>query len=44
MVAQTRKRMHWVYYFGRGMIRFLTFFFITWKVKGKENLPKDGRS
>ncbi len=33
--------MHFVYYFGRGLIRFLVFFFAFWKVKGKENLPKD---
>ncbi len=33
--------MHFVYYFGRGLIRFLAFFFASWKVKGKENLPKD---
>jgi 1-acyl-sn-glycerol-3-phosphate acyltransferase len=38
---QTKKRMHWVYYFGRGFIRFLMFFFVRWKVTGKENLPKD---
>jgi 1-acyl-sn-glycerol-3-phosphate acyltransferase len=34
--------MHWVYYFGRGLIRFLVFFFGTWKVKGKENIPQEG--
>lgn len=34
--------MHFVYYFGRGFIRFLVFFFATWTVKGKENLPKEG--
>jgi len=33
--------MHFVYYFGRGLIRFLVFFFAFWKVKGGENLPKD---
>lgn len=33
--------MHFVYYFGRGLIRFLLFFFASWKVIGKENLPKD---
>ena len=31
--------MHWVYYFGRGLIRFITYPFMFWKVKGKENLP-----
>lgn len=34
--------MHWVYYFGRGVIRFLLFIFATWTVKGKENLPGQG--
>jgi len=34
--------MHWVYYFGRGLIRFLVFFFAFWKVKGKENIPGEG--
>jgi 1-acyl-sn-glycerol-3-phosphate acyltransferase len=33
--------MHFIYYFGRGLMRFLAFFFVSWKVKGKENLPKD---
>lgn len=33
-------RTHWVYYFGRGFIRFLIFFFARWTVKGKENLPQ----
>lgn len=42
MPLLTNRRMHWVYYFGRGLIRFLVFFFAFWKVKGKENLPKDG--
>jgi 1-acyl-sn-glycerol-3-phosphate acyltransferase len=41
MVAQTQKRMHWVYYFGRVVIHLLGFFFVSWKIKGKENLPKD---
>lgn len=39
MIMQTKRRMHFVYYFGRGLIRFLIFFFAFWKVKGKENLP-----
>jgi 1-acyl-sn-glycerol-3-phosphate acyltransferase len=34
--------MHWVYYFGRGLTRFLVFFFATWEVKGKGNLPARG--
>ena len=41
MSTQTRQRMHFVYYFGRVVIRFLAFIFASWKVKGKENLPKD---
>jgi 1-acyl-sn-glycerol-3-phosphate acyltransferase len=41
MTEPTRRRMHWVYYFGRFVIRFLVFFFAFWKVKGKENLPRD---
>jgi 1-acyl-sn-glycerol-3-phosphate acyltransferase len=32
-------RMHWVYYFGRVLIRVITYPFMFWKVKGKENLP-----
>ena len=35
-------RMHWVYYFGRGLIRILIFPFAFWTVKGKENLPPQG--
>jgi 1-acyl-sn-glycerol-3-phosphate acyltransferase len=34
--------MHWVYYFGRVLIRIVAFFFARWKVKGKENLPARG--
>jgi len=34
--------MHWVYYFGRGLIHFLVFPFASWTVKGKENLPGQG--
>jgi 1-acyl-sn-glycerol-3-phosphate acyltransferase len=34
--------MHWVYYFGRVLIRVVAFFFASWKVKGKENLPAQG--
>jgi len=41
MSGQTHLRMHWVYYFGRCVIRFLVFFFAFWKVKGTENLPGD---
>jgi 1-acyl-sn-glycerol-3-phosphate acyltransferase len=33
--------MHWVYYFGKCVIRFLIFLFAFWKVKGQENIPKD---
>ena len=38
---QTKRRMHFVYYFGRGVMRFLLLIFSSWKVKGKENLPTD---
>jgi 1-acyl-sn-glycerol-3-phosphate acyltransferase len=38
----TKQRMHWVYYFGRVVIRILVFFFAWWRVKGLKNLPKDG--
>jgi 1-acyl-sn-glycerol-3-phosphate acyltransferase len=41
MPKQTRRRMHFVYYFGRVVIRILIFFFASWKVEGKKNLPKD---
>ena len=34
--------MHWVYYFGRGVIRGLVFPFATWKVKGRENIKSKG--
>ena len=34
--------MHWVYYFGRGLIRFLLILFGRWKVIGKENVPAEG--
>jgi 1-acyl-sn-glycerol-3-phosphate acyltransferase len=34
--------MHWVYYFGRGLIRVLVFPFATWEVKGRENVPNSG--
>lgn len=34
--------MHWVYYFGRGLIRILVFPFATWEVKGRENEPAQG--
>jgi 1-acyl-sn-glycerol-3-phosphate acyltransferase len=33
--------MHWVYYFGRGLIRILVFPFATWEVRGKENVPRN---
>jgi 1-acyl-sn-glycerol-3-phosphate acyltransferase len=35
-------RMHWVYYFGRVMIRITASPFFSWQVKGKENLPAQG--
>ncbi len=34
--------MHWVYYFGRGLIRTLVFPFATWEVKGRENITSPG--
>ena len=34
--------MHWVYYFGRVIIRIAAFPFARWEVKGKENLPEKG--
>ena len=38
---QRKRRIHWVYYFGRGLMRFLLFIFAKYKVIGKENLPAD---
>jgi 1-acyl-sn-glycerol-3-phosphate acyltransferase len=34
--------MHWVYYFGRVLIRILIFPFAGWEVKGRENVPEKG--
>jgi 1-acyl-sn-glycerol-3-phosphate acyltransferase len=34
--------MHWVYYFGRVLIRIIVFPFANWRVKGRENVPADG--
>ena len=34
--------MHWVYYFGRGLIRVLAFPFGGWKVRGRDNIPDQG--
>jgi 1-acyl-sn-glycerol-3-phosphate acyltransferase len=34
--------MHWVYYFGRVLIRILIFPFGSWEVKGRENVPVKG--
>jgi 1-acyl-sn-glycerol-3-phosphate acyltransferase len=34
--------MHWVYYFGRVVIRVLIFPFASWEVKGRENVPVKG--
>ena len=34
--------MHWVYYFGRVLIRILVFPFANWEVKGRENVPGKG--
>ena len=35
-------QMHWVYYFGRVLIRILVFPFASWEVKGRENVPAQG--
>jgi 1-acyl-sn-glycerol-3-phosphate acyltransferase len=34
-------RIHWVYYFGRVLIRILAAPFFWWVVKGRENLPEE---
>ena len=34
--------MHWVYYFGRVLIRILIFPFGSWKIRGRENVPPRG--
>jgi 1-acyl-sn-glycerol-3-phosphate acyltransferase len=34
--------MHWVYYFGRVLIRLLVFPVGNWHIKGKENVPASG--
>jgi 1-acyl-sn-glycerol-3-phosphate acyltransferase len=34
--------MHWVYYFGRVLIRIICIPFFWWVVRGKKNLPKQG--
>jgi 1-acyl-sn-glycerol-3-phosphate acyltransferase len=34
--------MHWVYYFGRVLIRILVFPMGNWHVKGRENVPERG--
>jgi len=34
--------MHWVYYFGRVLIRIMIFPFASWEVKGRENVPAQG--
>lgn len=34
--------MHWVYYFGRVVIRVVVFPFASWEVKGRENIPENG--
>jgi len=35
-------QMHWVYYFGRVVIRVVVFPFGSWEVKGRENIPDSG--
>jgi len=39
MSKQTHQRMHFIYYFGRGLVRFLALFLANVKLKGGENLP-----
>lgn len=34
--------MHWVYYFGRVLIRIIVFPFASWQVMGRENVPDRG--
>ena len=34
--------MHWVYYFGRGLIRVLVFMVGSWRTVGRENVPERG--
>lgn len=34
--------MHWVYYFGRILIRMLVFPAASWHIKGRENVPESG--
>jgi 1-acyl-sn-glycerol-3-phosphate acyltransferase len=34
--------MHWVYYFGRGLARLILFSLSSWRVNGRENVPKQG--
>jgi 1-acyl-sn-glycerol-3-phosphate acyltransferase len=42
MNSSKEKPMHWVYYFGRGLIRFLIFLVGRWEVKGQANVPAQG--
>jgi len=32
--------MHWVYYFGRGLAYLILFSLSSWRVRGRENVPK----
>ncbi len=34
--------MHWVYYFGRFLALTILFFTADWRVKGRENIPREG--
>jgi 1-acyl-sn-glycerol-3-phosphate acyltransferase len=34
--------MHWVYYFGRILIRVLAFFVASWRIEGRGNIPERG--
>jgi 1-acyl-sn-glycerol-3-phosphate acyltransferase len=35
-------KIHWVYYFGRGLAHFLMFFLARWEIHGRENVPARG--
>ena len=34
--------MHWVYYFGRVLVRIVLFPFASWRIRGHENIPDSG--
>jgi 1-acyl-sn-glycerol-3-phosphate acyltransferase len=41
-MSAKKQRMHWVYYFGRFIIRLVVLPFAVWRVKGTKNLPETG--